>query len=80
MDFTEKENAEYKNSLEDFVNLFEVTMKFSQKVALLESLYVIFEKKGFCSKITQEMCDEILGSSYLYIQQPPGYRGNESNE
>ena len=63
MDFTEKENAEYKKSLEDFVNLFEVTMKFSQKVALLESLYVIFEKKGFCSKITQEMCDEILGSS-----------------
>ena len=63
MDFTEKENAEYKKSLDDFVNLFEVTLKFSQKVALLESLYVIFEKKGFCSKITQEMCDKILGSS-----------------
>ena len=24
---------------------------------------MIVEKKGFCSKITQEMCDEIRGSS-----------------
>ena len=46
MSFTPEESEEYRKSLEKFMELFEVTnMKFSTKVALLESFYVIFEKK-----------------------------------
>ena len=64
MSFTPEESEEYRKSLEKFMELFEVTnMKFSTKVALLESFYVIFEKKNFRSKITKRMCDEILNSS-----------------
>ena len=64
MSFTPEESEEYRKSLEEFMELFEVTnMKFSTKVALLESFYVIFEKKNFRSKITKGMCDEILNSS-----------------
>ena len=47
-------------------------MKFSTKVALLESFYVIFEKKNFRSKITKGMCDEILNSSEYKVNSRQG--------
>ena len=62
MNFSEEENQEYQKSLENFVNLFDVNMKFSGKKALIESFFIIYDKRGFSSKITQDLCDKILNS------------------
>ena len=64
--FTKEEIQEYKDSLEIFVSLFSVNTTFSAKVSLLEGLYVIFEKKQFCKKITKGLCDAIQKSE-VYI-------------
>ncbi len=60
--FTKEEIQEYKRSLEEFVDLFCTNTTFSTSVALLESFYVIFEKKQFRKKITKGLCDAVQAS------------------
>lgn len=62
MKFDNNEIDEYRKSLEGFVELFDVTSTFSSKVALLESFYIVYEKKQLNITITKELCDQILGS------------------
>lgn len=63
MKFSKEENQEYLDSLERFVALFDVGRTFAKNVALLESFYVIFEKKGVTQKITNDLCNKILKST-----------------
>lgn len=58
--FNDEEISNYKSSLSEFVDQFNFDTKFSANVALLESLYVIYEKKDVRIKITKVICDEIL--------------------
>lgn len=60
MSFTKDEIKNYRDSLNKFVEQFAFDTKFSSKVALLESLFVIYEKKNMHNIITKEICDEIL--------------------
>lgn len=60
MAFSIEEINEYKESLSNFLNLFQVTYKQSSKVALLESFYVVFEKIGVKKAITDNIYNSIL--------------------
>ena len=62
MDFGEKQIAEYKESLSEFLNLFQVSYKQSSKIALLESFYVVYEKMGVRKTITNQVYNSILNS------------------
>lgn len=57
MKFQRDEIEPYRESLEKFVDLFEINMVLSSKVALMEGFYVIYEKMGFRKKITKELLD-----------------------
>lgn len=62
MKFTLAEIDEYIESLEQFVKLFNISNTMSTKVALLESFYIIFEKKHCKIQFTKEICDCVLAS------------------
>ena len=61
MQFDEAAIMEYKSSLESFVKLIDVRRTVAS-VALLESFYVIYEKKGWSAHITKDVCDLVLAS------------------
>ncbi|MCI9048354.1 MAG: DUF262 domain-containing protein [Hungatella sp.] len=60
--------SEYRRSLEEFVDLFEINTVLSSKVALMEGFYVIFERVGIKKKITKVLLDS--------VQSAAGYREN----
>lgn len=60
--------SEYKKSLEEFVELFEINTVLSSKVALMEGFYIIYEKLGMKKKITKELMDK--------VQNESGYKTN----
>lgn len=60
MDFDEKQIMTYRESLVHFFELFCVNVTQSSKVALLESFYVVYEKKGVRQMITSEIYNRIL--------------------
>ncbi len=60
MKFSETEIKAYEDSLNQFVDQFQIEKTFSGEVALLESFYVVFEKKKVQAKITKEVHDQIL--------------------
>ena len=60
MDFDSEQINEYKESLSNFFDLFQVTYKQSSKVALLESFYVVYEKMGVRKAITNNIYNSIL--------------------
>lgn len=62
MNFEKQEIEKYRKSLEQFVSLFLEDFVFGSKVALLESLYIVFEKKQIKKKITKKMRKEIMDS------------------
>ena len=79
--FTESEIEEYRRSLHDFLNLFKEINKFSSKVALLESFYVIYEKMGVSADITKEVCDRILAAkSYKATARQGTIKMKQMNE
>ncbi len=55
--FGREDIVEYKNSLEEFVNLFNINTVLSSKVALVEGFYIIFEKLGTKKEITKSLLD-----------------------
>ncbi len=60
--------GQYKKSLEEFVELFEMNTVLSSKVALMEGFYIIHEKCGVKKKITKELMD--------MVQNEGGYKAN----
>lgn len=60
MEFDIEQINEYKESLSNFLSLFQVTYKQSSKVALLESFYVVYEKMGVQKPITNNIYNSIL--------------------
>lgn len=60
MDFEDKQIEEYRNSLNCFFDIFEVNETQSAKVALLESLYIVYEKLGVDKPITSAIYKKIL--------------------
>lgn len=63
MTFSNKQISEYKESLSDFLNLFQVSSKQSSKVALLESFYIVYEKLGVKKAITNKVYNDILNNT-----------------
>lgn len=72
MKFDIQEIEEYKSSLERFVELFEVTTTFSNKVALLEGFYVVYEKMHMHTKITQRLFERVIDSEDYKISSTQG--------
>lgn len=68
MSFQYSEINEYKKSLEEFVDLFEINTVLSSKVALMEGFYIVFEKFGIKKNITKTLLDSVQGAE--------GYREN----
>lgn len=62
MSFDIEQINEYKKSLSDFLQLFQVSYKQSSKVALLESFYVVYEKMGVQKAITNTIYNSILNN------------------
>lgn len=62
MDFDAEQIDEYRESLSNFMNLFQVSYKQSSKVALLESFYVVYEKMGVQKAITNKIYNSILNN------------------
>lgn len=60
MKFNDNEINAYKNSLINFLELFQVNSKQSSKVALLESFYIVYEKFGLQKPITNKIYNTIL--------------------
>lgn len=58
----------YKAALEEFVNYFDVRNVLANSVSLLESIFVVFEKRGIKKTITSSMLDE--------IRKLPGFTNN----
>lgn len=54
---------EYKKSLEQFVELFHTKTTFSSKINLLDSLFILYEKKNLNFIITEELCKNISNSA-----------------
>lgn len=63
MTFSNKQINEYKESLSDFLKLFQVSSKQSSKVALLESFYIVYEKLGVKKAITNKVYNDILNNT-----------------
>lgn len=61
--FNDKEVKEYVDSIEAFISLLNISKRCYAKTALLEGLYVVFEKSGMKSVVTDELCTEILGKA-----------------
>ena len=57
--FQKEEIAEYRESLEGFVKLFESSNVLSAKVPLMEGFYVIYEKLGIRKKISRKLLDAV---------------------
>lgn len=57
INFTEEDINQYKKSLEGFVNLFNINVVLSSKVALMEGFYVIYEKLGIKKAISKKIFD-----------------------
>lgn len=60
MEFDEEQIIEYRDSLIHFFELFSVNVTQSSKIALMESFYVAYEKKGVRKLITPEVYNSIL--------------------
>ena len=61
--FTQKEIDEYRNSLEQFMAL--IDGKPTREITLLESLFVVMDKKNLIVKITPALC-EMIKDAELY--------------
>lgn len=66
--FTKAEISEYKNSLERFVELFDINGVLSSKVALMEGFYIVFEKLGIKKVISKKVIEQVQNSN--------GYKNN----
>ena len=60
MEFNSVQIAEYKESLLNFLELFDPGNKILKNITLLESLYVVYEKMKVKTPITDELCKSIL--------------------
>lgn len=60
--FKAGEIMQYKKSLQEFVNLFDISIVLSSKVALMEGFYMIFEKLGMKKTITKKTLDLVQNS------------------
>ena len=60
--FTTSEIEEYKSSLENFFELFDVSGRVAG-VTILESFFVVFEKMHVNKMITDKICNKILNNS-----------------
>lgn len=72
MNFDDNEIQQYISSLTEFVKLFDINMTFSSKVTLLESIYVVFEKRKIKVKITKEIYDKILNTQDYTVNSRQG--------
>lgn len=63
MNFSDMQIEEYKESLTEFLHLFQVNGTQSSKVALLESFYVVFDKFRIKKPITSRIYSDVLNSS-----------------
>lgn len=66
--FKSDEIAEYKKSLEEFVDLFDIHVVLSSKVLLMEGFYIIYEKLGVKETISKNILDA--------VQSSDGYKNN----
>lgn len=66
--FQKKEIQRYQRSLEEFVDLFDINIVLSSKVALMEGFYIIYDKLGMKKKITKKLLD--------LVQNTEGYKDN----
>lgn len=66
--FKREDIAQYKESLEEFVGLFEINTVLSSKVALMEGFYIIYEKIGMRKRISKKLLDT--------VQNTEGYKDN----
>lgn len=66
--FTKKEILEYKKSLEEFVNLFDINIVLSSKVALMEGFYIVYEKLGIKKVISKTVLN--------LVQNADDYKNN----
>lgn len=66
--FRDADILQYRDSLEKFVDLFEINIVLNAKTALMEGFYVVYEKLGIQKKITREMLDA--------VQKTSGYKDN----
>lgn len=63
MSFDDRQIDEYRESLTGFLALFQVSGTQSSKVTLLESFYIVFEKRGLKKPITNKIYNEVLNST-----------------
>lgn len=66
--FTRSDILEYEKSLEEFVNLFDINVVLSSKVALMEGFYIVYEKLGVKKVISKRLLD--------LVQNSEGYKNN----
>lgn len=66
--FEKKDIDQYKTSLEEFVDLFDINIVLSSKKALIEGFYMIYEKLGMKKKITKKTIE--------LVQNSEGYKNN----
>lgn len=68
VNFTETDIKQYEKSLEEFVNLFDINVVLSSKVALMEGFYIVYEKLGIKKVISKTLLD--------LVQDSDGYKNN----
>lgn len=62
IDFSSQECQEYKKSLENFFDRFDIT-RICKKATVLDSIYIVLEKTGIDCTITNDICDKIIHAS-----------------
>lgn len=60
--FTKREIEQYEKSLEEFVDLFDINVVLSSKVALMEGFYIIYEKMGIKNIISKKVLESVQNS------------------
>lgn len=68
VNFTKTDIMQYEKSLEEFVNLFDINVVLSSKVALMEGFYIVYEKLGIKKVISKKLLDS--------VQNAEGYKNN----
>ncbi|MCI9487832.1 MAG: DUF262 domain-containing protein [Lachnospiraceae bacterium] len=73
--FHDEKIVEYVNSLEQFISRLNISRTYFLKTALIEGLYVVFEKRQMRCEITDGICEAILSKKFFRDSTAGGTTG-----
>lgn len=73
--FHDEKIVEYVNSLEQFISRLNISRTYFLKTALIEGLYIVFEKRQMRCEITDGICEAISSKNFFRDSTAGGTTG-----